>query len=66
MDTKINQLIHFLQEELSIPAHRIPFILQQCKNPNRLPVVLWQQKLITLGQLDRLFNWLERYLASAA
>jgi hypothetical protein len=53
------QLKHFLKEELAIPADSIPLVLQHCaKAPHRLPVVLWQHRLVTLSQLDRIFAWL--------
>ncbi len=60
MTTHKHQLIRFLQDELAIPAEVIPTILQKCQNLNRLPVVLWQHKLVTIAQLDRVFQWLER------
>ncbi|MBL1178609.1 DUF2949 domain-containing protein [Pantanalinema sp. GBBB05] len=60
-----SQLKDFLKEELAIPADSIPLVLQHCaKTPHRLPVVLWQHRLITLSQLDRIFTWLsDRYPA---
>jgi hypothetical protein len=27
--------------------------------PNLLPMILWQYGLVTLEQLDRIFDWLE-------
>lgn len=65
MESRTKQLIGFLQEELAIPSEQIPGIVQQCQNLNRLPVILWQQKLITIPQLERVFKWLEGFLASA-
>lgn len=65
MLSSTQQLIHFLQEELAIPTESIDVILQQCEQiPQRLPVVLWQQRLIGLGQVDRLLLWLENYILS--
>lgn len=66
MESRTKQLVGFLQEELSIPSEKIPDIIQQCQNLNRLPVILWQQKLITMTQLDWVFKWLESFMASAA
>lgn len=65
MENRTKQLIGFLQEELAISSDKIPGIIQQCQNLNRLPVVLWQQKLITIHQLDRVFKWLEGFIRSA-
>lgn len=59
MTTQKNQLIDFLQDDLAVPAETIPVILQKCQNLNRLPVILWQHKLVTIAELDRVFQWLE-------
>lgn len=54
------RLIDFLQEELSIPTDRISLALRQAQSmPNQLPMMLWQYGLISLGQLERIFDWLE-------
>jgi hypothetical protein len=54
------QLIHFLQEELAIPTEAINMALRQTDDrSNLLPVVLWQYGLITIEQLDQVFDWLE-------
>lgn len=66
MDARTAQLTWFLREELAVPADLIPQVLEQCKNLNRLPVVLWQRKLVTLAQLDRLFSWLEGQIPRVA
>lgn len=55
-----SQLIYFLQEELSIPTESIEVALRQQETaPDLLPMVLWQYGLITLEQLDQVFDWLE-------
>lgn len=54
------RLIQFLKEDLSVPANAIAFALrhqEQAANP--LPMVLWQYGLITLEQLDQIFDWME-------
>lgn len=54
------RLIQFLREELSIPTESIAIALKQPEHDsNLLPMVLWQYGLITLEQLDRIFDWLE-------
>ena len=54
------RLIHFLQTELAIPANAIAIGLRHSEQmPNLLPMVLWQYGLITLEQLDKVFEWLE-------
>ncbi|MBW4522383.1 MAG: DUF2949 domain-containing protein [Scytolyngbya sp. HA4215-MV1] len=57
---KQSRLIRFLQEELFIPADAIAVALRQGEQmPSLLPMVLWQYGLVTLEQLDRIFDWLE-------
>ncbi len=52
-------LVDFLQDELKIGE--IPAIaLRRCEqNPSLLPMILWQYGLISLQQLDLIFDWLE-------
>jgi Protein of unknown function (DUF2949) len=57
---KATQLINFLQDELAIPNTSISLALRQSENSaSFLPMILWQYGLITLSQLDRIFDWLE-------
>jgi hypothetical protein len=54
------RLIQFLQEELSIPKDAIEVALRQQEPiPSLLPMILWQYGLVTLEQLDKIFDWLE-------
>ena len=54
------KLVQFLQEELSIPSTSIKQALQQCKQEAApLPMVLWQQGVLTLQQLEKIFEWME-------
>ncbi len=66
MDSQTAQLALFLQEELHISADRTSQVLAQCPNPRRLPVILWQKKLMTLAQLDGVLAWLEGYVGRIA
>ncbi|MEO0409955.1 MAG: DUF2949 domain-containing protein [Cyanobacteria bacterium P01_A01_bin.135] len=55
-----SKLITFLQEELSISPSSISIALRHSEqDPGPLPMILWQYGLITLEQLDRIFDWLE-------
>jgi hypothetical protein len=65
----LEQLTRFLREEMGMPAAEIAiaqrFLEKNTQqHPERnsylLPMVLWQYGLLTLEQLDRLFDWLER------
>ena len=54
------KLIQFLQEELSIPANSIVLAMRHHQEESeQLPMVLWQYGLITIQQLDKIFDWLE-------
>lgn len=52
-------LIDFLQEKLSISTTEIALAQQQGEEQNLLPLILWQCELLTLEQLEQVFDWLE-------
>ncbi len=52
------QFINFLQEDLAIPAPALFLALQHPEQQTDLPMILWQYGLITLTELDRIFDWL--------
>lgn len=63
-----SQFIRFLQEELSISSSSIDLAERVCgsggvrnreSDPIPLPMVLWQYGLVTIEQLERIFDWLE-------
>jgi Protein of unknown function (DUF2949) len=57
---KHTQLIKFLLEELAIPAAAISLALRHVEQtPSLLPMILWQYGLVTLTQLNQIFDWLE-------
>ncbi len=52
-------LFEFLKDELAIPEKTIASALQQSDQDTSLfPIVLWQYGLITLEQLDQVFDLL--------
>lgn len=54
------RLIRFLQEELSISAASIAIALRYSEHdPGPLPMILWQYGLVTIEQLDQIYDWLE-------
>ena len=58
--TKQSRLIDFLREELAIPAESIAVALRRSEQTQTLlPMILWQYGLVTLEQLDQIFDWLE-------
>lgn len=53
------QLINFLRGELAIPASDIAIALRRGdQEPTHLPMILWQYGIISLKQLDQIFDWL--------
>lgn len=58
--TEYAKLIRFLQDELLVPQSAIKAALQHCKqDQGPLPMVLWQQGVLSLQQLERIFDWME-------
>jgi hypothetical protein len=56
----ISEVVKFLHQDLSIPHESIELGLKQSQSDyGILPIVLWQYGLISLEQLDRLYDWLE-------
>jgi Protein of unknown function (DUF2949) len=55
-----SQFIRFLKEELSLSNDSIAIAERSLqKNPGPLPMILWQYGLVTLEELDKIFDWLE-------
>lgn len=57
--TLLAQLIHFLQAELNISVEAIAIARRVEQLPNLLPMVLWQYGLVSLEQLEQIFDWLD-------
>ncbi|MBF2008639.1 MULTISPECIES: DUF2949 domain-containing protein [Chlorogloeopsis] len=58
--SKLAKFLSFLQEDLAIPADDLQLALRHPEqNPNLLPIILWQYGLVTLNQLDLIFDWLQ-------
>jgi hypothetical protein len=57
--TSNGQLIDFLQEQLALPPLAIAMAIRLGEqNPGPLPMILWQYGLISLDQLNQIFDWL--------
>ncbi|MBV9385637.1 MAG: DUF2949 domain-containing protein [Chroococcidiopsidaceae cyanobacterium CP_BM_ER_R8_30] len=54
------QLLNFLQEELAVPAAALKLALKQAneEDMSQLPMILWQYGLVTLPELEKVFDWL--------
>lgn len=56
----MSRFIDFLRQDLGVSGEQIELALRHVSNtPDQLPVALWQYGLISLGQLDKIFDWLE-------
>jgi len=55
-----SRFIRFLQEDLAISSSSIAMALRHRElDPGPLPMILWRYGLVTLEQLDRIYDWLE-------
>jgi hypothetical protein len=55
-----SKFLRFLQEELAISRDSIEIAQRyRAQDPGPLPMILWQYGLVTLEQLDRIYDWLE-------
>jgi hypothetical protein len=61
----ITRLVSFVQAEFGVSTAEVSTALHHHDGPNQLPMVLWQYGFITLSQLERLFDWLERERAAS-
>jgi hypothetical protein len=58
--TTYSKFIQFLTDDLAVSMSSIDFALRHRENAcDPLPMILWQYGLISLEQLDRIFDWLE-------
>ena len=59
MKSTMTNLISFLQEELALPADSIALAQRQGEqDPSLLLMILWQYGLVTLAQLEQVWDWL--------
>ncbi|MBW4622497.1 MAG: DUF2949 domain-containing protein [Cyanosarcina radialis HA8281-LM2] len=55
------QLLRFLQEDLALSSSSIAMALRHVEqDPGPLPMILWKYGLVTLEQLERIYDWLEK------
>ena len=58
--TTYSRLIRFLEEELALSPSSIEMALRHREqDPGPLPMILWNYGLITIEQLDQIFEWME-------
>ena len=55
-----SRFIQFLQEDLALSTASIAIALKRSEqDPGHLSMILWQYGLVTLDQLEHIFDWLE-------
>jgi Protein of unknown function (DUF2949) len=62
---RFTRLLRFLRQDLAIPTADLRLALRHPdRTPNLFPMILWQYGLVTLSQLNQIFDWLEQSLVS--
>ncbi len=57
---KDSKFIRFLREELALSSDSLSIALRQREeDPSLLSMILWQYGLITIEQLERIYDWME-------
>lgn len=51
------RLVDFLQQQMGISAASTRLALAQSQAAHLLPIVLWQENLLSLEQLEQVFDW---------
>jgi hypothetical protein len=60
ISSRYSRLIHFLQEDLAISTASLDVALRHReRDTGSLIMILWQYGLITLEQLELIYDWLE-------
>lgn len=55
-----SRFISFLQEDLAISTASIGVALRHREqDPGPLPMILWQYGLVSIEQLEQIYDWLE-------
>lgn len=58
--SRYSRLINFLQEELAISTASLDVALRHREqDTGSLTMILWQYGLITIEQLEQIYDWLE-------
>jgi hypothetical protein len=55
------QLVEFLRNELAIAPSSIEMVLRHSElDPGPLPMILWRYGLVTIAQLEKIYDWMEQ------
>ena len=61
LSKKDTQLIRFLQETLTVSTSSIAIALRRRQRDSEpLSIILWQYGLVSLEQLEQIFDWQEK------
>jgi Protein of unknown function (DUF2949) len=56
--TSNGQMLDFLRSQLALPESSIAMAVRLChENLGTLPMILWQYGLVSLEQLEQIFDW---------
>ena len=59
----LTEVINFLRQELNLSDSSVQLALKQSRSDyGSLPMVLWQYGLVSLKQLDTIYDWFESYI----
>lgn len=54
-------LVNFLTQDLEVPLASLEVGRRNCRElSDPLPMVLWQYGLVSLNQLEQIFDWLDK------
>jgi hypothetical protein len=60
-NSNYRQMLHFLKEELKLSSESLAIAERSAeRDRGPLPMILWQYGLVTLEQLDKIYDWLEQ------
>jgi hypothetical protein len=58
--THYTRFLQFLHEELALSHDEIAIALKRCEqDTGQIAIQLWQYGLVTIDQLDRIYDWFE-------
>jgi Protein of unknown function (DUF2949) len=59
----IPQVVNFLRQNLNLSEDSVQLALKQSQSDySSLPIILWQYGLVSLPELDRVYDWFESYV----
>jgi hypothetical protein len=56
----VSQFFQFLRDDLGLSEESLTLVKKYAQNEENLPMLLWKYGLISLVQLNLIFDWLEQ------